>query len=207
MNLADKTFMAAIVAILIASCQGCGTFPPDPECGYLRNSANQNVKAKIPVYFYLDDSVPLSYREAILQASEDWNDSTGLKLFEFVGMVNSDTGWQTYDGLMTVYWVTGRYVRSSSEEAFTHSKWNGNIIAESDIWVNNVNFNYYTDDNPYAGQVHLRSLMIHEFGHMLGLTHNKNPKSAMYLNLANRTVRPIIDEDVQNIFCEYRSQQ
>lgn len=207
MKLADMTFKTAIVAILIASCQGCGTFPPDPECGFIRNSAGQNVKARLPVYFYIDDSVPLMYREAILDASLDWNDATGRKFFEFAGMVSSESNWQQYDGIRTIYWVTGRYVRSSNEQAFIHSKWYGSIFAESDIWINNVNFTFYTDANPDAGMVHLKSLMLHELGHMIGLAHSPDANSVMFKTLSNRTERPLTETDIKNVECEYGSRR
>lgn len=54
--------------------------------------------------------------------------------------------------------------------------------------------------------IHLESLIIHEFGHALGLDHNKDEESVMQERLSAQTERDKIGEsDYKNISCEYDS--
>ena len=64
-------------------------------------------------------------------------------------------------------------------------------------YINGVESSYY---------IHLESLVIHEFGHVLGLDHNGDDESVMQERLSARTQRDEIGEsDYNNIACEYGS--
>jgi len=94
--------------------------------------------------------------------------------------------------------------------------WSSSNIHEADIKINAEHFNYATlNDELQGAVVDFTSLMVHEFGHVLGLAHNDDIDSVMMPKLGfsqrrgydidanNNIVTDIKPADVNSLACEY----
>lgn len=135
--------------ILIVCITGCsGFWVPDPECGFVRNSQNKNVKwESLPRTIRINGTVSRERVESILRASETWG------YFELVA----------HSADIEIYEIQN-WSRGSNEQAYTTINWVNGHIQNSEIIIN-LN---------HKDQVDLESLMLHEFGHALGLSHKQD---------------------------------
>ncbi|MBK7843247.1 MAG: matrixin family metalloprotease [Bdellovibrionales bacterium] len=104
-----------------------------------------------------------------------------------------------------IYWLRQWESDRRTEQARTTVYWTGSRIYEADIRVNAQNFLFYNGDGSeiFSG-VDLVSLMVHEFGHVLGLSHNEAAASVMATTLASGTLRRVPSKtDLDSIHCEY----
>ena len=94
---------------------------------------------------------------------------------------------------------------SPNEQARTSVNWNLSKITDTDIKINAKNFSYYIDsDENQNGKVHLESLLVHEFGHALGLSHILERTSVMQPTLDSQTTRNQPGwVDMDSLNCEY----
>ncbi len=188
-----------LITFLLMSCTV--SVQPERVCGFIRNSYGQNVHQRFPITFYVDDVVPENYRNDIEKAAQDWNYATGIDIFEYGGISHFGN---IYHNSMSVTWISDVWTREKMEQAYNHIEWSGETIASSSIYVDAVNWTFSTNDQRENGVIDLESVMVHEFGHMIGLVHSRYAQSAMYPTLDRYTKRPINDLDIQNIYCQYR---
>lgn len=180
----------------------------EKSCGFIQNSLGQRVSwnEKMPVIFYFSSSVPEDYRISITKAAEEWNSATGKKIIQMQSEVIAADEWKS-DGKNIIYWVDRPDVFTNPFiQAKSLIRWSGNMITDVDILVNAYDWSFRSDASLAEGILDLESLLVHEFGHALGLVHQNINKSVMFSNLAMETKRvtPFEKPDVEAIKCEYQ---
>jgi hypothetical protein len=210
--LAMQKILGLLVGLLLAVCvviglQSCG-FGKKPKaqssCNFIQNSDHQRVSwgAGVPIIMYIDESVPKQYFSAITVAAQVWNKVVGHEVLKIGGVVNSG-GIPRHDGTNVIYYLSTWELDRAEEQARTTVFWSGSRIFEADIRINALDHSFYADA-PAGSQVDMQSLMVHEFGHVLGLVHAEAPKSVMARTLAPATLRrEVAGYDLNSIRCEY----
>ncbi len=201
------------IAMVLSSC-GVWLGPGDEDnlataaqasCGFLQNSYGQRVswKQSSPVLFYIDPSFSLVEEAAVIRAAQKWEQVVGRPLAVFQ-KVPRDQFWSpARDRRNTIYYLNEWPLSYSNQQAITHLYWAKNQLLEADIKVNAKYFRYFIEglDNT---SVHFESLMIHELGHALGLTHYYEAPTVMWSILALGVVRnKLSQKDESNLTCEY----
>jgi len=210
MRLKQKKLLVGSLVIMAALfIQACGPqmAAPQESCHFVQNSHQQRVswKDQTPVKLYLHSSVPSNYYAAIERATNVWNRALGREVLriELTGVTGSQI--PSRDGDNMIYWLYTWEESRPMEQARTTVYWSGDRIYEADIRINARNFHFYGGEKSedFTG-VDLESLMIHEFGHVLGLAHNHKEGSVMNLTLNSGALRrDLSKEDLSSISCEY----
>ncbi len=185
--------------------QACGNKNLSQDsCNFVQNSEGQRVSwgAGSSVSFYVDPSVPTQYFASIQAAAATWNKAVGHQQIDVVGwMVKA--GAPAEDGTNVIYWMSDWDPNQVNEQARTTIHWSSNRLVEADILVNAKDF-VFSAGNPLPGQVDFQSLLLHEFGHALGLKHVDAVPSVMQKTLAydfqRRDPQPL---DLASLKCEY----
>lgn len=204
-----------------AVLQACGVKPaPQESCNFVQNSEQQRVSwgAQVPVVFLISSYVPPEYRnsfdpseyyEAIRIAANVWNEAIGREVLRIGGV----TDQLPNHGRDQVNLISFDFDWNGSriEQARTTINWVGSRIYEADIHINVRDFKFFGGDNPRENEIDMVSLMIHEFGHALGLKHIEEAQSVMQPTLAsasrylpqNAFRRELGEVDLRSIRCEY----
>jgi predicted Zn-dependent protease len=207
-----KLAKSIIAALALASgtflIQACSRpVQPQEACNFVQNSQFQRVSWKNEyVNLYLDATVPPHYVNSVKSAAETWNTVLGKTVFH---VHTTGGGGQNYepakDNYSKIYFLNTWDADRPNEQARTTVYWQGANIYEADVRINNYNFDFFTtgDATDYS-KVHLESLLIHEFGHVLGLAHTHDSTSVMQVNLANGYLREQPGQiDLASLKCEY----
>ncbi len=198
-----------LIAIFILACigfglQACGRkIKPEESCNFVQNSKAQRVSwaEATPAVLYIDDSVPAEFYSAIEAAIEEWNKARGRQILKIGGPILSTTG-PAHDGANVIYWMKAWEADRTYEQARTTVYWADDRIFEADVRVNARDFNYSIGKE--TGRVDLTSLLVHEFGHVLGLVHIESTGSVMAKSLASNIERRVpSNEDLNSLRCEY----
>ncbi len=198
-----------LIALLVLAClglglQACGRkIKPEESCNFVQNSKAQRVSwaEATPAVLFIDSSVPEEYYPAIQAAIEEWNKARGRQILKIGGPVQSASG-PARDGANVLYWMKAWEVDRTFEQARTTVYWADDRIFEADVRVNARDFSYVIGKQP--GRVDLASLLVHEFGHILGLVHIDSAGSVMAKSLASNTERRVpSNEDLNSLRCEY----
>lgn len=202
----------SLVLVGAVVLQACGLKPaPQVSCNFVQNSDQQRVSwgAQTPVVMLIDSSVPGSYFDAIKSAAQAWNDAVGHEVIKIGGWTTSGPS-STPDGINLIYFQRN-WDGPSNEQARTTIYWSGERIYEADIKVNDRDFDFFTGDTGVPGKLDMESLLIHEFGHVLGLKHMHSQGSVMQptlsgalaTNLSAGFRRTLTTDDKNSIACEY----
>ena len=190
-------------------------YNPQFDCGFVQNVYGERIswKGKLPIHFYLHESIPQEYIPAIERAMNIWEKAAGRRLFHILSYRYSGPLQPRQDGFNVIYWMNTWDPNRPTEQGRTSVYWVGNQIKETDVRINAYNFTYYTDSSntqsppsasSFSRAIHLDSLMIHELGHVLGLKHTDDPPSVMATYLAMNTNRSELTAfDVSSLRCEY----
>ena len=116
---------------------------------------------------HIDSGVPNAYYNAIHAAADKWNLAIGREVIKIGGVVQTD-GVPKQDGANVIYVLRSWEPERTNEQARTTVYWAGDRIFEADVRINAHDFDFFTD-TPVAGKVDIQSLILHEFGHVLGL--------------------------------------
>lgn len=200
------SFLFGVVVFLTA----CAPPPPQTSCFFVQNKQKQRVSwgHRLPVTMYLNDNVPEEYKSAIVSAAQAWNSATGHHLFNI--LEGDSSQWPSSNRRSVIYWKTDWEDDASHEQARATISWTGDQITDADIEINAKDHVFFTssDDEIYVSSstehIHLESLLIHEFGHALGLMHNDDADSTMQKSLSGQVKRDEIKAvDLENLKCEY----
>ncbi|MEN0057889.1 MAG: matrixin family metalloprotease [Bdellovibrio sp.] len=213
----SKLWCWSLCLFLLSSCQKGPTLGPadedhlasaaESDCGFVQNAYGQRVswKKNIPVVLEIHKNYPTEYESILQSAADHWNEAAGMTLFRFVRSDNILSDKSAKDTLNTIHWISQDWPESQKNmQALTNLYWSGNQLYESDLAINNKNFNYYTDTPTQPSDVHLESLLIHELGHVLGLKHRSTVPSVMWSVLGAAVKRDTLTvADRETIKCEY----
>lgn len=143
-------------------------------------------------------NVPEEFHQDIRDAAKAWNDYAGLELLKI----------KEEDYEVPIYWIPEQWSKNdeeASKEAVAHISWLGDNITEAVIFVNATNYRFLTSKSKDSNGIDMKTLMIHEFGHVLGLDHDENnPKAVMYPYLSHGEKRHKIEginlgEEYENV--------
>lgn len=179
----------------------------EKSCGFIQNSSGQRVswKGHLPEIFYFSEGVPKDFRKAILKAAQRWNESMGEEMIKIESEIAASTEWKN-EGRNIIYWIDKPGVFNNAIiQAKSLVRWSGRSISDVDILVNAVDWAFVSDKNS-KGILDLESLLVHEFGHSLGLAHQSSAESVMYSILSLDTKRniPFEKPDVEDVKCDYQ---
>lgn len=211
-----KYLILPLTLLALCSCQQGPTLGPGDEdhlasaaqadCGFVQNAYGQRIswKNNIPVNIEIHKDYPPEHEEVLRRAAQHWNDAAGMTLFNFVRSGNILSEKATKDTVNTVHWMREWSENQKNLQALTNLYWRTNQLYESDIAVNNKNFNFFNDTATTPYDVHLESLLIHELGHVLGLKHRSTVPSVMWAVLNGAVKRDTLtNADRETIKCEY----
>ncbi len=211
MNLSKRLFSwkrLLLVLILAANAvwiQACGKQElAQDSCNFVQNSEGQRVSwgGGTTVSFYVDQSVPTQYYASIQAAADSWNQKIGHTQIKIAGWTQK-SGSPAQDALNVIYFMNTWDANLSNEQARTTIYWSGNRITEADMLIDARNFTFSTT-GPQPGMVDFQSLVLHEFGHSLGLKHVTSATSVMVPTLAYDYLRRTPQEfDLTSLKCEY----
>ncbi len=162
--------------VLILMLTGCNHFETNVECGFVRNSSGQNVRwYNLPLSVSISDNISENDRVAIIKAATTWGH------FYFV------------DGdadviVSNVYEWNGE----SREQARTTISWTGNKLIKAETKINKT----------HLERSDLESLMLHEFGHSLGLLHQNDTIMNPTLG-SNEIRRELTQYETEALKCMY----
>ncbi len=172
------------------------------------------------VSFYIDDTTPDTVIEAAIQAGESWNDAMGREVLTFVGIAKMPRGDELYSSLddtMTMVYYEKNWKSSTgkADTTLATTVWenaNGSDrIVKGDIILNGETYHFCDamKSTEYLGEdqdiVDAETVLLHEFGHLLGLDHvevDDDPDSVMHAKTyigPNMSFRSLSTGDVHNI--------
>jgi predicted Zn-dependent protease len=201
-----QLFTLALVSALAGAMAGCAK-PPAPEasCNFVQNGDLQRVSwgGSTPVVMHIDSSVPSDYYDAINAAAKTWNDAVQREVIKIGAVINTNSN-PKQDGANVIYLLNTWEAERSNEQARTTVYWAGNRVFEADVRLNAHDFSFFSGTTTQAGKVDMQSLLVHEFGHVLGLVHTATPQSVMVRSLPSATKRRALSvEDLKSVRCEY----
>ena len=208
LKISSKYYFGFIIVVLVF-LQACGRpVKPEEPCNFVQNAVKQRISwnEDMPIEMMVHKSVPKEYVGAIRETMDAWNKLMGKELLKvsIVGVGGSPLPEK--DNFSIIYMLDEWDANKPREQARTSVYWRGSQIIESDIRINNVNFEFSVNNDGEAGKVDLHSLLIHEFGHVLGLGHIEEQASVMHAELAKGQVRrelPLGGPDYLSLICEY----
>lgn len=216
-----RFYVVFSIMAFAAVLQACGMKPaPQEACNFVQNSEQQRVSwgAQVPVVLLISGYVPpeqrnafdpSQYYEAIRIAANVWNEAIGREVLRIGGVTDLAPNFGRDQVNLISFdfdWNGNR-----AEQARTTINWVGSRIYEADIHINARDFKFFGDDNPGENEIDMVSLMIHEFGHVLGLKHIDAAQSVMQPTLASASRympqsafrRQLSEIDLSSIRCEY----
>ncbi len=204
--------LATFTVVALFLLQGCGLSHVDPEesCNFMQSKEQQRLSwgENVPVTVHIHKSVPRKFRQDIIEAMEHWNQQMGRTLLELGIEGINGASLPKRDGHSIVYWLNTWDKTPSAEQGRTTVYSRGARIHEADIRINNRDFDFFST-NDFSEQatwskVHVKSLLIHEFGHFLGLDHDDSHGSVMNSGLASGAIRDhVSSQDIESLSCEY----
>lgn len=204
-----KARLFGLIPILFATAftlNACAAKPtPEASCNFVQNSEQQRVSwgSQVPVIMYIDSSVPNEYFDDIRAAAETWNKEIGREVLKIGGYVDTKSD-PAQDGHNIIYFLHTWEAEKSNEQARTTVYWAGDRIYEADMRINAKDFTFSSGDALEPSRVDMQSLVLHEFGHVLGLAHSVAPQSVMARSLPNDIMRRALStSDEESIRCEY----
>jgi len=177
----------------------------DEPCGFVRNGSNYRVswKYNVPIKIQMHSSVPTEFKPAILSAMKRWENLSEREFF-LVDQIDNRDYPGARDSKNVIYWNHTWLEESPRRQAVTVIHWNNSTISEGDILINAKDFEYSTAASADYNKVDFESLMVHEFGHLLGLTHQDSSTGVMAPMLGYGVIRREPSKDlVPLLSCEY----
>lgn len=204
--------------ILIFSFYGCGLAPKEFNEFSLASNAegvpflwDKNV---FPINLKIDESFTQNEVDAIKEMSSNWN-SVNANQVQFLNNNHKtaqkntlDVG-QFKDTTMGIYKITNWSntlppTALAVTQLYGHMRNNRVVLSHADILINYENFSFSSSENSFGYD--LKTVVIHEMGHFLGLRHNDLGKShsVMYPSIGRLTVNQVPKEyDHQKIKEKY----
>lgn len=203
-----KLLLGSIVLVGLVVIQACGRYmSPEPGCHFVQNASLQRVSwgDQTPVRFYVHSSIPSQYYFAIENAVKTWNHELGREAIRIEAWGTTGAAAPSRDGYSTLSLLKAWEEDKPREQARTTIYWTGNQIYESDIRFNGKNFIFHAGAEKTFSGVDFESLVLHEFGHALGLAHIDGEASVMNSELKHgEPRRKLSEKDKRSLLCEYK---
>ena len=211
-----KTIVKVCIGLLLALSflQACGELPSEESHGFMLNAQHRRIswhKKDLPITLSIHKAFPVEYLSDVERAVEYWNkefrETVGYEVFVIDERGHTQQN-PHHDSHSFIYWTTelppGFYsdqeiIEGIIKQGVTTNHWKGDYIEDSDIRINGKEVKFFTDtDKPEyrVGKVHMKSLMIHELGHMLGLGHNEVKDPGGVASVMNPVLFPGVVRDV-----------
>lgn len=160
--------------------------PPFPSAFSVpTNSLNRSTRS-IRYYLHADgwsETNRQSELNAVRSAFAQWQSIPHTTIrFEEAGILTGEIDVKTKDGTNVVYWVKGDGLFNGETESIlgkaavtlTSHIPGASVIAEADIALNGVEFDWSTNFSTRSGRYNLfvEGIALHEIGHLLGLAHS-----------------------------------
>lgn len=174
------------------------------NCTYVRNASGQIVSWKnaVPIEFSITAHVPQEWRNVIRQAAKVWTNQEGMQLIRIKDEISNLENPQ-FDNKNMIFWIDSGQL-FNYQQAQTITRWTKAQIQDADVLINSKDFSFFEDEAKDNFKIHLRSLLIHEFGHALGLSHVLVTESVMYPELSFLQIRTDLGiMDQTSMKCEY----
>lgn len=203
------TFILGLIVLSVFGPKWMRSAPVQNACNFVQNVDQERVswKTDLPIHLRVHRSVPPEAKPAIEHAIAMYQQVLGKQVFMIDTWEAEGPNTPQKDGLSTIYWLSSWEPDRTKEQARTTLYWNGNQIYEADIRVNAANFRFdYAPNKPgqKTDKIDLESLMIHELGHVLGLTHDPTIGSVMNFSLNEGQIRRHLGVvDLASLHCEY----
>lgn len=176
----------------------------EQDCGFVQNSFGQRVTWKsLPVKIFIDPTMPGEYESVLRASAKKWEDAMGRALFVIERAPQGSA--LVRDSRNVLYWFDTWGVEEKNLQALSSLSWKNNQLVEADMKVNAKYYTYYLTTPTTVQDVHLPSLFVHEFGHLLGLKHLTSTQSTVmwpYLDFLLQREAPT-EEDIANLKCAY----
>lgn len=192
LNGLGKLGIAAIISLYSISCVSA----PSRDCGYIRNEFKKQVLWRKSNAITI--VVPAKYAVPARAAAKTWNDSVKRELIVIKeGVLKSPA----VDGINGIYFDADLAPQS---EGITNIYWLGSTIYEADIRISGRYKHYWgTPSQPTDEEtINLEALLLHEFGHVLGLDHDGDGVMKPYLSFFEDRIS-LTKQDISNIVCGY----
>ncbi len=225
-----RAMIATTLSLTLVACGAAPTRQSIEEHRTPSASANQSQNANGPfhsltgwtekVSFYLDDAAPDEVVQAAISAGETWNDAMGREVLLFVGVAKVPRGDSLYSSLedtttMVYYEKAWKASTGKSESTLATTVWENasgsDRIVKGDVILNGETYEFCDANESHAGQiadqeiVDAETVLLHEFGHLLGLDHvevGTDSDSIMHAKTfigPNMSFRELSDGDIGNI--------
>ncbi len=203
----SKTRLITITTVLafLVGLQACAQkLSPQEGCNFIVNSQKQRVswQHRAPVILYIDPSVHSDYFAGIQNAAQAWNRQLGREVLRIGGVLPQATT-PSRDKRNVIYWSSTWDANQPYEQARTTVSWISDQIEDADVRINGK-IKMSIANQPMRDHVDFESLMVHEFGHVLGLMHIERHDSVMVKALPDDHLRrQPSDFDISSAQCEY----
>lgn len=152
------------------------------------------------VIFHIESNFPAEYRDEIEKSVQKWK--PGLIRISDQTIESSQS---QLDRQNIIYWIQDPSVLSKEQQATTITRWSQNKIVDSDILINANSFEFFKDLPVEGLKIHMESLLMHEFGHALGMRHIPRFESIMFFSLDYLQIRNSTSEvDLASLGCVYK---
>lgn len=155
------------------------------------------------ITFYFENDVPSEMKRAIEEVASKWTTAAGESLIQF-SPTSVDSSGTRLDNKNIIYWIKDDDYFKTNEQGRTVTRWKRAKITDSDILINAAAFQFFLQAPAVGSKIHLGSLLVHEFGHALGLRHIPFSQSLMFPSLNYLQVRTTLSSiDSKTLRCEY----
>ncbi|MFW7377923.1 MAG: matrixin family metalloprotease [Oligoflexus sp.] len=151
-----------------------------------------------PVTFFVEASSPDQIVEASIIAAASWSDAVGYTIISFEGVIEAERGHELYSSLnddKTIIYYETDWLNTTGKPATTLATtvWEndrqsdqivrGDVILNAEVYLFQDALQPAEDDSRKNQIVDGETVILHEFGHLLGLDHvmeNEDEESIMH---------------------------
>lgn len=200
------------ISTLIMATQACAPkVASEKDCHFVQNSLDQRVSwtERVPVTLTIHQSVPLQFHNSLREAANWWNQKANREIISISPGIVGGPIEPLQDGRSVIYFMDTWESDAEHllEQGRTSIYWRGDQIIEADVRFNGFRFGrFFSVSQPVPGsQIDMTSLAIHEFGHVLGLSHIEDDSSVMkkYLAAGENRLLAAGKIEADALACEY----